>query len=607
MNKKNLIIMTISLSIILLFGTSYALLQTADSQGYVMDLGLLQVEFEESKTDTLSLENPVAKNDTDGLKEAKTLTFVVRNNGITANYNVYIEDTSSEPEFKNVIKFAINKNDTGYGETKTLGNDKYIDLGATLKPKESSVYKVKVWLGENGKDTYQDKTFTGKIVVEITNAKYQDKVLNGADPVIKEPLIPVTIDDDGNVTKTNVYTKWYDYANKEWANAVILVDNPSKNYKDGETILEKDIESYFVWIPRYKYKLWNLGKYEKAYEFSEIKNQATWDDFSIGRTYSNARIIDIVFESNEVEPVREEVLDSYYTHPAFTLGDIELNGIWVGKFETGYNQGTEGNPIDSTSWTVGNAEKDTIESEKIIVKPNVYPWRSQKISNIFKTALGYQEELKSHMIKNTEWGAVAYLSHSIYGKGAEVNINNHIYHKTGYSSTANTNQNIYPGTWGDTNDITQAYNTSTGYLASTTGNITGIYDMSGGSNEYTASYMEGQVGGSGFTLEELNKAEYQLYLEKYPENSPELQYSARILGDATGEMGPFYKYYDDATGERRHNSWYSDTASFVDNDNPWFSRSTNSNRGYLAGQFAFSRDLGNENGTIGSRLVLATN
>ena len=131
--------------------------------------------------------------------------------------------------------------------------------------------------------------------------------------------------------------------------------------------------------------------------------------------------------------------------------------------------------------------------------------------------------------------------------------------------------------------------------------------MSGGSNEYTASYLEGQVGESGFTLEELNKVEYQLYLEKYPENSPELQYSARILGDATGEMGPFYKYYDDATGERRHNSWYSDNASFVDNDNPWFSRSTNSNRGYLAGQFAFSRDLGNENGTIGSRLVLATN
>ena len=27
----------------------------------------------------------------------------------------------------------------------------------------------------------------------------------------------------------------------------------------------------------------------------------------------------------------------------------------------------------------------------------------------------YQRELDSHMMKNTEWGAVAYLSHSIYG------------------------------------------------------------------------------------------------------------------------------------------------------------------------------------------------
>ena len=35
-------------------------------------------------------------------------------------------------------------------------------------------------------------------------------------------------------------TKWYDYDNNRWANAVVTIDG---------------VESYFVWIPRYKYKI----------------------------------------------------------------------------------------------------------------------------------------------------------------------------------------------------------------------------------------------------------------------------------------------------------------------------------------------------------------
>ncbi len=610
MKKRNLIIMMISLSIVLLFGTSYALLKSGnDGQGYVMDLGQLQVEFEDGKTEALSLENAKPSNDTDGMKEAKTLTFVVRNNGnIDATYSVYIEELSTEPEFKSVIRFASNKNDMGYNTPKTLGSDKYIDSGATIKAKGSNVYKVKVWLSEEADSAYMNKTFSAKIVVDVTQNKYQDKELNGADPIIKEPLVPVTIANDGTVTKTNIYSKWYDYANKEWANAVILVDTPSKTYKDGETILEKDIESYFVWIPRYKYKIWNLASDGGYLKPGDLTNTATWEDKSFGNAFGNARIIDIVFESNEVKPVREEKLDSYYTHPAFTLGDTELNGIWVGKFETGYNQGTPGTSIDSSSWTTGNAQKDTVESAKIVVKPNVFSWRNQKVSNMFKTAIGYHEELSSHMMKNTEWGAAAYLSHSIYGKGAELNINNNNQYKTGYSAAANTDQSSYQGTYGNIDALTKAYNTTTGYLASTTGNITGIYDMSGGTHEYMASYRPNSTGdASGFTPEELAKVEYQPYLEKYSESSTITSYNLRILGDATGEMGPFYQFYDKDGNNRYHNSWYADHSDFVDSSYPWFHRGGSHNYGVLAGQFGFSRSTGGAYTDIGSRLVLAVN
>ena len=53
---------------------------------------------------------------------------------------------------------------------------------------------------------------------------YTEGILNGTDPVLEEPLIPVTIENDGTVKKANLESEWYSYANKEWANAIILDD-----------------------------------------------------------------------------------------------------------------------------------------------------------------------------------------------------------------------------------------------------------------------------------------------------------------------------------------------------------------------------------------------
>ncbi len=53
---------------------------------------------------------------------------------------------------------------------------------------------------------------------------YTEGILNGTDPVLKDELVPITIDNDGTVKKANLESEWYSYANKEWANAVILED-----------------------------------------------------------------------------------------------------------------------------------------------------------------------------------------------------------------------------------------------------------------------------------------------------------------------------------------------------------------------------------------------
>ncbi len=397
---------------------------------------------------------------------------------------------------------------------------------------------------------------TGVITDTCVNA------LNGADPVINGELIPIELDNNGVVTYSDKGESWYNYCEQKWANAVILIDSPSKSYNVGYTIQESDIESYFVWIPRYKYKLFHA-------------NPA--DGVTDKLSESIAQEIEIEFEGKET-PVSAGTQDGeWLTHPAFT--NFDVNGIWVGKFETGYKGAT----------SIASSEVNSSDPTKIQVKSSVYSWRNNSVGNFFKAMYNYNRELDSHMMKNTEWGAVAYLSHSKYGINEEVRINNNSNYLTGYA--ANTKD--------ASGSITepQSYNTETGYLASTTGNISGIYDMSGGAYEYVAGYIDGNVKNSGLTLDEIRNT-YSKYIDVYASNSAVTTYSNRILGDATGEIGPFYY------ASSYHNNWYKDYSSFVESSYPWFHRGGRNSNDSYAGQFNFNRYTGGSGSGNSARLVL---
>ena len=391
---------------------------------------------------------------------------------------------------------------------------------------------------------------------------YKENILNGTDPVLSGDLIPVVISDDGIVTKADVYSKWYSYEEKIWANAVILT--PTGKIEEDGTIKEESIESYFVWIPRYKYQIFDLGEYETF-----INSKQT--------SASKAKEIQIIFENKDTAISNGNKVGEYLSHPAFQAFDV--NGFWVGKFET-----------------TGNIDNLT-------VKPGLESIKNQSVSSMFLTALSYRSTNDSHMMKNTEWGAVAYLSYSKYGINSEININNHIDHLTGYSAVIGTNQSDYPGTSGNDSSVTLPYNTTTGYKASTTGNISGIYDMSGGTHEYMAAYMDGDLGTSGFTSDPATTYGSK-YFDIYNSNSTITSYNNRILGDATGEMGPFYKYQDGDEKSRYHNSWFNDSGHFISKDYPWFARGCNRVSGVIASQFAYTRHPGGVSEGIGFRLVL---
>ncbi len=477
---------------------------------------------------------------------------------------------------------------------------------------------------------------------------YQEDILKGADPVLERPLIPVKIDNDGTVTKADPSKEWYDYEQKQWANAVILVDE-TKQYEIDQEIEEKDIESYFVWIPRYRYQ---LKESEATFNtYSSITNPETYKIQNVEEFYSkieggnkgkNEAFI-IEFENITETPSNDNTKDGWLTHPAFTA--FNSNGFWVGKFETGYNQNSDTTKeITTSNWTKANAENTSNtnkeEPTKVIIKPNVYSWRNINASNAFYTSYNYKRELDSHMMKNSEWGAVAYLTQSKYGRcnGStceEVRINNNSSLITGYSAknAPTVGSPVYNSTDSTTlnQDGTNGYhygsNNASKQESSTTGNYSGIYDMSGGAWEHMMGVMQAtqdskvpttgpdSTNNSGFNGPYSNDSNNgsktdgkpwpsNKYYDLYDFFSEGVNYNRGHLGDGTKEFGPFYRVSYNGTNTSPVESYNADLANFVIYRGPWFIRGASYAFGTDAGVSAFSSVNGIAYSNNSFRIVL---
>ena len=457
---------------------------------------------------------------------------------------------------------------------------------------------------------------------ELINAeRYKEEILNGADPEIKNELIPVTIDSNGIVTYADIRKEWYNYKNKIWANAVIL--KAGKSYNVGEVIPERDIKQYYVWIPRYKYQLWNVNG-ENKYPNGEKESA-----------------INIVFESKNTTVSNGTQNGEWLTHPAFT--SFNTNGIWVGKYETSYDEETY---TDSSKFLTTNPNyTSATNASNIIIKPNIRSLTYKTVSEFYTLGREVNESLNSHMMKNSEWGAVVYLTYSLYGKCTEtgceeVYLNNV---NTGYlNSTAK-----FSGQWQFSGSITgcSASTTSStinsnksacesGYAynevnnkASTTGNISGIYDMSGGNWEYVMGVIEDSNGNpisgqnssynSGFngiygneSGTKTNGVDFPVdtrYYDIYKANSTTLgddtwyKYDNGHLGDGTKEVA--VSKSNSSSGDR--GLWYQDHAGFPPMTSPWFGRGGDFRNGTGAGVLNFNRGSGRAYSNNSFRVVLA--
>ena len=513
---------------------------------------------------------------------------------------------------------------TGTFNGQMAGDKVTMISGNTYNSTTTETYYLYIWLdiNETNADTASQSfslSLNGSCSNEIR--PYSENILNGATPILDEGMIPIVFDTNGTDTLVKTISKydsnWYSYQSKKWANAVLVTESSRSNYLNtsGVTIQEEDILGYFVWIPRYKYKIWTTGVSSKG----------------------NEQEIDIVFEDKDTPKSIATQVGEYYTHPAFTFGDTELDGFWMAKFET---TGTADEPM---------------------IIPNKISLHNQNISSHFTTALkfaggtqsgsvvtfagnstyGLTSKTDSHMLKNSEWGAVAYLSHSKYGINSEIYINNSSQTYTGRSggnvggkvnttdvqfasmnlNTEITNSSLvyknsdkkiiflgpdleaydynyygyytYDGKIVNENGIIGNYasDRTLGYNASTTGNIYGVYDMSGGASEYVMGNFANTIGNSGFTTLPDSKY-YDVYSSDVFTGNYTTNISLCTLATCGGQ----------ALSETA--AWYSDYPKFVYSSYVWFVRGERSTVGVYAGSFGFNFGTGGIS-NIGFRVSLS--
>lgn len=372
-----------------------------------------------------------------------------------------------------------------------------------------------------------------------------------------------------NGTKNSAPSNWYDYTQgvNHWANV--------KTTGGGN-------DCYWVWIPRYAYKVPTRSSKAETIEIKFLKDDT---NIPIGETT----------EITNTTPTP----GTWVVHPAFTNegngGFGNLTGIWVAKFEASSSIADDLTNLTNAQIVEkiandGGSDADT--DLKVRVIPNVTSWRGITVNNIFTVCRNLTEtgnslentsKLNSHMMKNTEWGAVAYLSRSVYGKNGEVWNNPYYNNTTNYSPITGLCGNKTNGKDNATTNMsnTVKYNEIGGGNASTTGNVYGIYDMAGGAWEYVAGYLSEITALTNYTT--LASADPK-YKDVYAGTSSNgtTNYNAN-----TGKYGDAV-YETSSSGNSNTGSWDSSHSHFPVSSSPVFERGGRAHGGSDAGVFAFN-------------------
>ena len=404
-------------------------------------------------------------------------------------------------------------------------------------------------------DTDGNVTFFDNSIETIANA-----------PKLSSGMIPVKFDtiktENGNngqwVICSSTDPDWYSYTtdDKRWAN-VMLCDGTYNESTPVDTVVkEKDLGSMFVWIPRYAYTI------SSGYHSTNGSIDIVWLS---GKSYNYVDSDgNICTAKNGNESGATTNNAGYYVaHPAFTNGNTygtfdngewksEITGIWVAKFQAGFATTANDTTQEVTIASSYNSPTTATSVYYPVFKGRKYAYNYVSASQCYDISqslddsgnpYGLTTTSNSHLMKSSEWGAVAYLSISKYGySGGTASTSTEKYKNnlsiityadyasspvsnpnpnnsswkitaiTGYSATSGksaqnvmtyTDASSFTDSVSGTNGTSYAWNyvssgsdTGDGTKSSTTGNIYEIYDMGGCLADYTASYINAVGNGN---------------------------------------------------------------------------------------------------------------
>ena len=476
-----------------------------------------------------------------------------------------------------------------------------------------------------------------QVKTDWTGKVNKPKLMTGMTAIkFNEPTGDEKAKEGSTVKTTDTDAAWYDYDAKKWANA---------QTQDG---------SMWVWIPRFAYK---VNSSTKTFDVVFLKDTTN--------TYLD----------NGTEKDAEK--EGYIIHPAFknesSTGyenggwDKELTGIWVSKFEagfatsngnsapkkassvnysqtsvwaSGYETGGNDGSLSARNWIDGVYGSTTTAIKYPTFQGLTYSMNYTNHNDAFNISRALTESgniyglssatTDSHLMKNSEWGAVAYLAQSKYGlNGTNIYINN--------ANLRNSQQSAYAitGCAGETEDAAEVgvkidtttkkpvttdsskkiyvWTQKSGTKASTTGTIYGIYDMSGGTWERTAGLVnngnENLATYGQSLLNALNNGKSSKYVTAYPFDSSVDKNGANIDTASTANWKANTKIYGDgiretSTAGTGKTSWYTDYSYFTAVISPFSLRGGNFWDGEGAGLFFFYRTDGNSYCDSGFRSVL---
>ena len=353
--------------------------------------------------------------------EAPTFNLSKKVYGLNATIEV------TDIEYKN----GITKGSIRYGEVIDGEVTLWKTGSSSITIEKSGTYRVQV-IDAAGNVAEKD--------VEVALAN-KPKLVDGMTPVVY----------DENIGKWKVVDEasgdWYDYAtdSKKWANA--MTQDGLQINSDG-TIAS--FGSMWVWIPRYMYQIPAANYHTSNAGVINVK-------FLKGTT-------NIATDGSNVKIANASGGDNWNVHPAFCDGtsngfangewDKELTGMWVAKFEAGYASGNNNAPVvasnvyyePATGWGSYMEVSTTATSDGIIsarnwldgiyeaanTMPIKYPTfqpltysmnyinhsDAYEISRDLTSAnniYGFtSSSADTHLMKDSEWGMVAYFSQSKY-------------------------------------------------------------------------------------------------------------------------------------------------------------------------------------------------